>query len=155
MPFDFAIFASSIPSIDRGTLSGSEWTWMSIAPRSTRAGSSAAFCAATAAVSTHPAALDAGARHPHGHRARVVIASDAALRDRHAPELAVPQDERRVEQTASFQIRQQAGDRQIGFRRMLRVIRLDVAVRVPRVDVLVAHAAVEQLHEPHAVLDEP
>ena len=44
---------------------------------------------------------------------------------------------------------------QVGFGRVLRVVRLDVPVRVPRVDVLVADAAREDLHEPHAVLDQP
>ena len=38
---------------------------------------------------------------------------------------------------------------------MLRVVRLDVVVRVPRVGVLVADAAGENLHEAHAALDEP
>ena len=47
------------------------------------------------------------------------------------------------------------GDRAVRFRGVLRVIRLDVAVRVPRIGVLVAHPAVEQLHESHAVLDQP
>src|SRR5947208_2805292 len=35
MPFARASFATSIPSMDRGTLSGSECTWMSMVPRST------------------------------------------------------------------------------------------------------------------------
>src|SRR5580704_8365297 len=32
MPRDFASFATSMASIERAVLSGSEWTWMSIAP---------------------------------------------------------------------------------------------------------------------------
>jgi hypothetical protein len=38
---------------------------------------------------------------------------------------------------------------------MLRVIGLDVVVRIPRVGVLIADAAGKDLHEAHAVLDEP
>ena len=41
-------------------------------------------------------------------------AADAALRDRHPAELAVPDDQRRIEQPARFQIGEQSGDRKIG-----------------------------------------
>ena len=54
----------------------------------------------------------------------VVVAADAALRDRHAAELGVPDDQRGVEQAARLQVGQQAGDRQVGFRGVLRVVRL-------------------------------
>jgi hypothetical protein len=37
MPLVRASFATSRPSIERGTLSGAEWTWMSIVPCSARA----------------------------------------------------------------------------------------------------------------------
>ena len=81
----------------------------------------------------------------------------AAVRDTAALFL-VPPDRKEsppAGQTARFQIGQQRGDRPIRFGGVLRVIGFDVAVRVPGVDVLIAHAAVEQLHEADAVLDQP
>src|SRR5262249_31049956 len=50
-------------------------------------------------------AFDAGAGHPYGHGAGVVVAADALLRDRHAAEFAVPDDERVVEEAAGLEIR--------------------------------------------------
>src|SRR6266481_1964696 len=38
------------------------------------------------------AALDLGAGHPHGHGSGIVVAPDTLLRNRHAPELAMPED---------------------------------------------------------------
>jgi hypothetical protein len=40
-------------------------------------------------------------------------------------------------------------------RGVLPMVRVDVPVRVPRIGVLVADAAGEDLHEPHAVLHQP
>ena len=84
-----------------------------------------------------------------------MIAPDAALRDRHAAELALPDDERRIEQPARTQVREQAGDGQIDFRRMLRVVGLDVLVRVPGIGVLIAEPAMIQLDETNAALHQP
>ena len=105
--------------------------------------------------SNHLTAFDAGAGHQHGLRAGVVIAPDPALRDRHAPELRVHDDQRPVQQTARLEVGQQACHRPIRFGGVLRVIPLDVVVRVPGVGVLVADAAGKDLHEPDAALDEP
>ena len=55
----------------------------------------------------------------------------------------------------AFRSVNKAGDRKIRFRRVLAVIGLHIRVRIPRVGVLIAHAAVEQLNESHAVLHEP
>ena len=60
-----------------------------------------------------------------------------------------------VQQTARLQVLQQPDRRQIHFRRMLRVIVENIAVRVPRVGILVADAAGEDLNEADAVLDQP
>ena len=59
------------------------------------------------------AALDAAAGQPHRKAEVVVIAALAALRLRRAAELAAPQNQRRIEQAAPLQVRQQAGDRLI------------------------------------------
>ena len=53
------------------------------------------------------AALDFGAGHPHGHGSGIVVAPDAFLRNRHAPELAMPEHQGCVEQTARLQVGQQ------------------------------------------------
>src|SRR5262249_42277006 len=79
------------------------------------------------------AALDSRAGHEDGHRAWVVIAADAALRDRHAAEFAVPHDRRLIEQAAAVQIRDQTGNRLVEFVSVQRVVGLDVGVRVPSV----------------------
>jgi hypothetical protein len=49
-------------------------------------------------------AFDAGAGHPDGQRARVMVPPEAELRDRHPAEFAVPDHERRIEQTARLQV---------------------------------------------------
>ena len=82
-----------------------------------------------------------------------MVAANAALRNRHAAELAVPHHQRRIEQAACLEVRDESGDRTIRFGSMLAMVRFDIAVRVPRIDVLVSHATVEQLNESHAVLD--
>jgi hypothetical protein len=76
-----------------------------------------------------------------------VIAADAVLRDRHPSELRMPDDERAVEQPASLQVHQQAGHRQVRLGGVLGVVRLDVGVRIPGIDVLVTQPAGEHLHE--------
>src|SRR5262245_5935612 len=49
-------------------------------------------------------AFNAGSCHPDGHRARIVIATDASLRDRHATEFAMPDDQRGIQQAARLQV---------------------------------------------------
>ena len=80
-----------------------------------------------------------------------MIPTDTALRDRHATELAVPDNQRRIEQSTSLEVGEESRDRGIRLGCVLSMIRPDVAVRVPGIDVLVAHAALEQLHVAHAV----
>src|SRR2546425_10317542 len=104
------------------------------------------------ACTDYLAAFDARARHPDGHRAGVVIAAHAPLRNRHASEFALPDDQRAVEQTARFEIREQPRDGLVDFGRMRGVVLLYVLVRVPGVGVLVAEPAVIELHEAHAAL---
>jgi hypothetical protein len=84
------------------------------------------------------AAFDAAARHPHGEAPGVVIAAvffrglpGGDLRERGAAEFAAPHHQRVFEHPASFQIREQTGDRFIGSFAPLGVIVVDVLVRVP------------------------
>src|SRR5215831_12400911 len=48
------------------------------------------------------AAFDTCARHPYRHGARIVVAANASLGDRHPAELAVPDDQGGIEQTAGL-----------------------------------------------------
>ena len=101
------------------------------------------------------AALDAAAGHPHGEAERVVVAPRAlgVLGRRLAPELAAPHHQRLVEQAALLEVLQQPRDRLVGAARVVVVVLLEVAVRVP-VGVVVRPARID-LHEPHASLDQP
>src|SRR5262245_25982658 len=67
-------------------------------------------------------ALYAAPAEPHRKALWVMVAADCRLRNRHAPELAAPDHERRVEQAARLQILQQTGDRFIGFGAMQAVV---------------------------------
>ena len=69
-----------------------------------------------------------------------------------AAELGAEDDERVVQQAALLQVLEQAGDGLIDLRGELRVVGLDLRVRIP---LAAAAAAVEELHEAHAALDEP
>src|SRR5439155_4183341 len=80
----------------------------------------------------------------------VMVAALTALSLGRAAEFAAPEDERRVEQTALFEVGQQRGDRLIGFAGHSQMVFFDVAVRVP---LLIAGAAAGDDHaEPHAAL---
>ena len=92
--------------------------------------------------------LDAAAGHPDEEAVGIVVAAVAFLGDRHAAELAAPDDERGVEQPALLEVGQQAGDRLVGFATALAVVVGEGVVRVPLV------VAVD-LHEPDAALDQP
>jgi hypothetical protein len=64
--------------------------------------------------------LDAAASHPDGEGSRMMVPSHqlraaARLVLRRAPELAAPDDERRVQQPALLQIADESGSRSIGF----------------------------------------
>ena len=97
------------------------------------------------------AALDAAAGQPGAEALRMMVAA-VALGAGRAAELGAPDDERVVEQAALLEVLEQAGDRQVDLRRELAVVGLDAGVRVPGA---AAAAAVEDLHEAHAALDQP
>ena len=78
--------------------------------------------------------------------------ADADLVRRRAAELAAPHDERFVEQAAGLQVVDQGRDRLVDLATLAgegvhEVIVFARAVHVP--------AGIEQLHEPHALFDEP
>src|SRR5712671_2844140 len=82
-------------------------------------------------VTACSSALKPGARHENRHRAGVVIASDSTLRNRHAPELAVPQDCGFIQQSAPLQIGDQASDRLVYFPGVQLMIADDIRMRIP------------------------
>ena len=69
-----------------------------------------------------------------------------------AAELAAPDDQRVFEQAARLQVVEQAGDRPVGRRAVVRQLGPEAAVLVPE---LAALGGVIDLHEPHAALDQP
>ncbi len=79
-----------------------------------------------------------------------MVAAVAFLGHRGAAELAAPDDERVVEQSALFQVLEQARDRLVGRAAVLAVVVLDLGVGVP-----FAAGAVVELDEAHAAFDEP
>ena len=80
---------------------------------------------------------------------RPALAFEFPLAHRQPADLAAPVDERRVEQPALLQVLDQRRGRLVGALADRRQRRADVVVRVPRL------AAEEELHEPHAALDQP
>src|SRR5947207_15870487 len=74
------------------------------------------------------AARNAAACHPDAEGVRIMIASDAALRNGHAAELGVPYHQRLVKHAAPFQVREQAGDGLVDLGRMLPVVVDDAVV---------------------------
>src|SRR5262245_58878960 len=56
-------------------------------------------------------ALDAAAGQPDAEAVRVVVPPVHPLADRQAPELAVPEDQSRVEETAALEVLDEARDR--------------------------------------------
>src|SRR5579859_6349226 len=100
------------------------------------------------------AAWNAGARHPDAEGIRIVVTSDTALGDRHPPELGVPHDERFLQQAATLQIGEQAGDGLIDFRGMLPMIIDDTVVGIPRVHGVIDVRTAPQLDETYASLDQ-
>ena len=83
-----------------------------------------------------------------------MVAADAALRNRHAPEFGVPDDERVVEHAAAFQILSSPGNRLIDFHRVLAVIVDDAVVRVPGIHRVVDVSSAPELDEANAALDQ-
>src|SRR5262245_4550714 len=77
------------------------------------------------------AAFDAGAGQPHREAIGVVVAAVAFFGHGGAAKLAAPDDERRVEQAAAFQVLEEAGDRLVGGAAVAAVVGFDVGVGVP------------------------
>src|SRR5947209_11243628 len=95
--------------------------------------------------------LDPPAGHPGGVAPGVVVAPGRVLRPGAPAELAGPDYQRFVEQSALLEVADQASDRPVGGPAE-RPVRLDVAVRVPAA---VAAPGVADLDEPDALLREP
>src|SRR5262249_3845247 len=99
----------------------------------------------------HDAALNAAAGQPGAEALRMMVAA-VGLRARRAAKLRSPHDDRLVEHPAPLEVVEQSGNRQVDLRRELAVIRPDRRVSVPR---SATAAAVEDLDEPDAPLDQP
>src|SRR5690606_3381947 len=95
------------------------------------------------------AGFEPSPREPHGERVRMVVAAVAAvaLDHRRTPELTAPNHQGVVEQTAHLGIAPERRAGLVGVEAILLKVVLEVAVLLPRL--------VEQLHKPHAALDEP
>ena len=102
-------------------------------------------------LADHLAALDAAAGHPQAEGIRMMIAAGdflealAVFAERGATELAAPHDERGVEQAALFEVLQKRGDGLIDHLAIVRELRIEAAVMIPR--------GVDDVHEAHAALD--
>src|SRR5215472_6287722 len=104
-------------------------------------------------------ALRSATRHPDREAPGIVVAAQASFVERRASELTAPDDERIVEHSTRFQIRQQAGDGLVGRFTPLAVISLDVLVRVPTaarttVEFDEANTALDQAASKETVLSE-
>src|SRR5262249_15551728 len=96
-------------------------------------------------------ALDPAASQPDAEAVTVVIAPVHALRDRQAPEFAMPDDQGRIEEAAPLEVLDQPGYGLVGFGAVQSVIAFQIPMRVPtRFEV---PAAGEYLHEAHAAFD--
>src|SRR5262245_31443370 len=96
------------------------------------------------------ATLDACSSHETRHGARIVIATDPTLGNGHAPEFRVPDDQGLVQQSAALEIRNQACDGLVDFRRVLAMIIHDAGMRIPRIYILVYDRTAVELDETNA-----
>src|SRR5262249_5021540 len=96
------------------------------------------------------ASLDATAGQPHGESVRIVISAIALFGDRRAPELASPDDECFIQQSASFQVTDQSGRGAIHIGAALAEAFFEVLVIVPLLTGSVVH-----LNVTDAALDQP
>lgn len=94
-------------------------------------------------------ALDAAAGKKNGEAVRVVISPFSAFGHRHSAEFAAPNDEGLLQQPATLEVFEKAGDRSIDPAAHRRMIFLDVLMRVPPTDV----ARIE-LNESSTALDQ-
>src|SRR3954468_6703886 len=99
------------------------------------------------------AALDAAAGHPYGKTERMMIAAIRSFGARRAAEFGCPNHERFVQQAALFEIAYEPGDRLINLGAIRTMVFEQTAVGVPTASIAVA--AVEDLNEADAALDEP
>ena len=84
----------------------------------------------------HGASLvDAAACQPVTEPVGVVIAPFAAFGHWHSSKLAPPDHERVLEHPAPFQVHEQTGDRLVSSAAHRRMVRLNVVVCIPTVDV--------------------
>lgn len=76
---------------------------------------------------------DAASGHPHRETLRIVVATIGSLRNRCAPEFTAPHDQRIVQHSALFQIREQGCDGSIDFATVFLVAVFQIAVLIPDV----------------------
>ena len=95
--------------------------------------------------------LDPAAGHPHGEPIGIVIAAIGPLGHGGAAELSAPDNECAVEQTASFQVGEEARDRFVDGAGVVLMAAFQARVLVPAVG---ADVGAKQLDEPHAPLDQ-
>src|SRR5262249_61671517 len=82
-------------------------------------------------LSNYLATSDSSPRHPHRKAPRVVIASGAFLIERSSAKLSAPNNQGRIKQPSRFQVLEQSSNRPIRACAHLRVIALDISVRIP------------------------
>ena len=103
-------------------------------------------------------ALDATARHHHRERERMMIAADeidarvVVLLHGRAAEFAAPDDQRRIQQAALFQVLDQPREGAVDLLNLDRQNRWDVFAGA---DAMVVPAPVVELNEAHTAFDEP
>ena len=101
----------------------------------------------------HVPGLESAAGQEQAEGVAVVVAAAAVLRDGQPAELAGPQHDRAVEQSAALQVLDQRRRGQVGLGADRFVLGLDVGVRVPRLKLRLDRR--HHLHEAHAALDQP
>lgn len=98
------------------------------------------------------APLDTTARHPHGERERVVIATIGSLGERRSTELSSPDHEGRIEESSLLKIFEQCGDGLVDGQGVFGVPLFEIAVLIPAI---MTDTRAGQFDEPHAAFHEP
>ncbi len=98
-------------------------------------------------------APDAASRHPADERSAVVVPAGRSLRERHPPELRVPQDQRVFQESSLSEVREAArrSDRSVAFA----IFGSSVMMSVWLSQLFDGPRAAPDLDEPDAPLDEP
>src|SRR5438105_7475663 len=99
------------------------------------------------------AAFDAGARHEISKSFGIVIAAVASLADRLAAKFSAPHHEGLVQQSTLFEVSEERGDRLVDLGAMNLEVLLHAIVGIPVL--LLVSAAMIDLHEAHAALNQP